>query len=357
MEFKADGRAIFYLENSITPVILESFRYQGAFLGVYSILSVVLILAVLSVTAVNGDIIATYDTELSGYQGNIEALASEYSSDEREITGVVTMEFDVAEDGIPTVKLIGSSVNYAPFNDALLSEAESWGLQPHTEAEVIIYKQFVINTKSYIPMGQIEGDCPIPGSTGYSDGIDMVCEGLKRTRNTMDYRYDLYLEEYPGSGGFALLILYVGGDGYVSYVSTKYSDIEDYTFRGEIEGWLKANTFPGFLPPDAKIAFPISFKPKGGFTPDTSVGDYQICLMGYKDILLARYQAYMLGEGTVGGAVTISVEIGAEGDVIAAEVTDTDIGDSGFVELIPEIITEWRFPPGNGATIELTFQL
>jgi hypothetical protein len=317
----------------------------------------ILIAVLLSASAANAEIIAEYNAAIAGHRSDIEALAAELSSDEYEITGIVTMEFDIAENGTPDVKLIGSSVAYAPFNDALLSEVESWQLQSHDEASVIIYKQFVIKNKPYKPVGNLAIDCPIPGSLDYIDGTRKICEGLERTRKSMDYRYNLYLRNYPGGDGFALLLLYTGGDGYVSRVSTKYSDIEDYTFRGEIEGWLKANTFPEDLPPNAVIAFPLEFMPKAGYTPDASIGEYQRCLMGYKDILQARYRSFALGEDVPGGAVTVSVEIDAGGNVVSAGVLETDIENAEFAELIPDLIMDWRFPPGEGAIVELTFKL
>ncbi len=349
-------RTIFYLEISVRTVILFRFNNKGVVMGDYRYFAAIL-LTLWSVTTSNAEIIAEYSAAITAHKGDIEALAAELSSEEYEITGIMTMEFNIAEDGTPDVRFIGSSIAYAPFNDALLAEVESWQLQPHSEASVIIYKQFVIKNKPYKPAGTLAADCPIPGSPDYIDGTRKICDGLERTRKSMDYRYNLYLRDYPGSGGFALLLLYTGGDGYVSRVSTKYSDIEDFTFRGELEGWLKANTFPGDLPPNAIIGFPLEFKPKTGYTPDASIGDYQICLMGYKDILQARYRSFLMGEDGPGGAVTVSVEIGPDGKVVLAEVLETDIENAEFAELIPDLIKDWRFPPGMGATVELTFKL
>ena len=50
------------------------------------------------ISVANADIIAEYSAAISGHRGDIEALAIELSSDEYEITGIVTMEFDIAED-------------------------------------------------------------------------------------------------------------------------------------------------------------------------------------------------------------------------------------------------------------------
>ena len=76
--------------------------------------------------------------------------------------------------------------------------------------------------------------------------------------------------------------------------------------------------------------------------------------MGYKDILKARYAAY---SGGGGGKVNITLEVDVDGDVVSVTVTETTIAEGGFVELIPDIINDWRFPAGGGGEIEFTYNL
>jgi hypothetical protein len=312
------------------------------------------VLVLLVYVSASSDVVADYDAAVSAHDGDVKGLAREYSGDDYEVTGLVTLEFKIAGDGSTGVRLLGSSVAYPPFNDALLAEAESWEFRPHSEAEVVVYEQFVIGDTYSKLAGRIVTENPISGAGDYAAFANKVAAELDRTRTSMDYRYDLYLDDYPGSGGFALLLLYVGGDGYVSRVSTKYSDMEDYTFRSEIEGWAKANVFPDSLPPGAVVAFPLRFKPQVGYTPQTDIGKYQRCLMGYKDILKERYSAYSGGDG---GEIVVTVGIDAEGSVTTVEVKETTITEEGFIGLLPDIIGEWRFPAGAGGELEFIYKL
>ncbi|MCP4231022.1 MAG: energy transducer TonB [bacterium] len=312
------------------------------------------VLGLLICSTASSDVVGEYAAVISAHQVDIEELARGYSDDDYEVTGLVTLEFNITGDGSVDVRLLGSSVAHPAFNDALLAEAESWEFRPHSEAEVIIYEQFVIGDGYGKPAGSIIVGDAIPGADNYAASAKKVIAEMERTRKSMDYRYGLYLGDHPGSGGFALLFLYIGDDGYVSRVSTKYSGIQDYTFRGEIEGWIKANVFPDGLPPGAVVAFPLCFEPQGGYTSDADAGEYQRCLMGYKDILKTRYADYSGGEG---GEVNVTVDIDAAGTVISVVVGETTIAEEGFVELIPVIIGEWRFPAGAGGELEFTFKL
>lgn len=313
-----------------------------------------IIISFYSVSA-EDEIVSVYRAAISAHEGEIITLAREYTTPEYEITGVITLEFDIAEDGSAQVTILGTNITDPAFKSAVIDRASGWSFDPHDREKVVVFKQFVIPHGTYTKESHIEIGQPICATSDCSDGADKITKSLAATLSYMDYRYGAYLRDYPGCGGFSLLLIYTDYAGYLSRVSTKFTDLKDYTFRTEIEGWLKANFFPGDLPSDSVIALPIRYYPMPEGSP--TQGDYQLCLMGYKDLLQARYDAYVEdGDGGEGG-VKLSIEVDSAGNVSDVTIVDYTLSDEGFIGQIPGIVKEWKFPSGGGMKVDLTYVL